>query len=62
LHKLALAADKFWSAYDPDDSEDAPTNEEVVKFLIQQHVPKSLAQSMATILRADNLPTGRRRK
>lgn len=60
LKKLAEAATKFWSLYDPKDATTAPTNKQVIDWLIDEGVAKRTAEVMATILRADNLPTGPR--
>ena len=60
LTHLSNAATKFWRLYDPADPSTAPTNEQVQTWLIEQKVPKRTAEVMATILRADGLPTGRR--
>lgn len=61
LKKLAEAGGKFWSLYDPDDSTTAPINEDVEAWLKEQGVAERTAKAMATILRADNLPAGRRK-
>lgn len=61
LRDLAAAADKFWKNYDPADPSTAPTNEQVVSWLIGRGVAKRSAEIMATILRADDLPTGPRK-
>ena len=61
LRHLSEAAVKFWSLYDPSDPSTAPTNEQVEKWLVARAVPKRTAEVMATILRADSLPTGRRK-
>lgn len=61
LRKLAQAAKRFWQNYDPTDATTAPTNEEVINWLVDNGVAKRTAQIMATILRADGLPTGPRK-
>lgn len=61
LKKLADAASKFWVLYDPDDHTTAPTNQQVIDWLMEQGVAKRTAAVMATILRADGLPTGPRK-
>lgn len=61
LRKLAAAASQFWSLYDPADKTTAPTNQQVSEWLQKQGVSKPTADVMATILRADGLPTGRRK-
>ena len=61
LELLADAARKFWSFYDPADPSTAPTNEQVVAYLCERGLSPSAANAMATILRADGLPTGPRK-
>lgn len=61
LRKLATAADRFWKLYDPADNTTAPTNQQVIEWLKQQGVADRTAEVMATILRADGLPTGPRK-
>lgn len=61
LRKLATAADRFWKLYDPTDNTTAPTNQQVIEWLKQQGVADRTAEVMATILRADGLPTGPRK-
>lgn len=60
LRKLADAANRFWRLYDPDDYTTAPTNQQVSEWLKTQGVAQRTAEIMATILRADSLPTGPR--
>lgn len=61
LRHLAAAANKFWRLYDPADATTAPKNDDVAAWLKEQGVSERNAQVMATILRADNLPTGPRK-
>lgn len=61
LRKLAAAASNFWALYDPEQKDTAPTNQQVSKWLQAKGVPERTADAMATILRADGLPTGRRK-
>ena len=61
LRKLARAADLFWKNYQPDQPSTAPTNDQVIKWLVDQKVARRTAEVMATILRADGLPTGPRK-
>ena len=61
LRKLAGAAQRFWSNYDPADPTTAPTNQQVIDWLKGQGVSERTAEIMATILRADGLPTGPRK-
>jgi len=61
LRKLAAAANKFWTQYLPDDPSTAPTNQQVIDWLKEQGVTARTAEIMATILRADGLPSGPRK-
>jgi hypothetical protein len=61
LRKLAQASDRFWKLYDPSDPTTAPTNNMVVEWLVEEGIPRRTAEIMATILRADGLPSGPRR-
>lgn len=62
LRKLAFAAKRFWQNYDPKDPSTAPTNNDVTDWLISEHdVARRTAEVMATILRADRLPSGPRK-
>ena len=61
LRKLAEAAERFWVRYDPADNTTAPTNSQVVEWLKGRGVAERTAEIMATILRADGLPTGPRK-
>lgn len=60
LDLLARAADKFWKHYTPSDKSTAPRNEEVRDWLIAQGMAKRTAEVVASLLRADGLPTGPR--
>ena len=61
LQDLAAAAERFWSRYDPEDDTTATTNAEVSKWLqTERNVSARIADAIATILRADGLPTGPR--
>lgn len=60
LQFLALAADKFWKNYDPSDHSTAPKNDTVIAWLEKQGVARRKAEVMASLLRADDLPTGPR--
>lgn len=62
LCRLAAAAEKFWVRYDPADPTTAPTNEQVTDWLKDSGVADRTAEIMASILRADGLPAGRRKK
>lgn len=61
LRKLALAAERFWKLYDPNDPTTAPISEQVIEWLKQQGVADRTAEKMAQILRANGLPSGRRK-
>lgn len=61
LKKLAVAAEEWWSDYDPKNSKQAPTNDAVSDWLKGQGVSDRVAEVMAQILRADGLPTGPRK-
>ena len=61
LRKLAAAAHRYWSNYDPSDPTTAPTNQQIIDWLKGQGVSERTAEIMATILRADRLPTGPRK-
>jgi len=66
LLRLLAEAGKFWKPtseggnYDPTDPTTAPTNDQIVDWLAKKKVSLNLAKAMATILRADDLPSGRR--
>lgn len=60
LRHLAAAAKRFWVNYEPGEPDTAPTNADVADFLKKRGVSERLAAAMATILRADNLPAGRK--
>jgi hypothetical protein len=60
LQHLAEAAAKWWTNFDPGDNTTAPTNEQVSAWLQSRGVAKSMSDKMATILRADGLPSGPR--
>jgi hypothetical protein len=61
LRKLAGAVERFWINHDPKEPDTAPTNDEVIEWLKAQDVSGNIAQAMATIIRPDKLPPGRRR-
>ena len=61
LRKLAGAAQRFWSNYDPTDPGTAPTNQQIIDWLKGEGVAGRTSEVMATILRADGLPTGPRK-
>lgn len=61
LRDLAAAVERLWVRYDPTDPTTAPTNEQVIQWLVEKRkVPQRVAEVMARILRAENAPKGRR--
>ena len=61
LTAVRLAAVKFWSNFDPNEPDTAPTNKVASEWLQEEHqVSKSQASSIATILRGDGLKAGPR--
>lgn len=60
LRHLAAAAKRFWVNHDPSDLGTAPTNAAVVDWLRERGVAQRTAEVIATLLRADGLPTGPR--
>ncbi len=60
LRKLAATAQQFWLNYDPSDPSTAVNNDTIVAWLQQKDVSNRIAKAIATILRADGLPTGPR--
>ena len=57
MRVLEAAAHEFWSTYDPDDRSTVTFNHVVSDWLQKEHrIPKRMAETMATILRADDLP------
>lgn len=62
LSHLEAAANRFWKLYDPTDDSTAPTNKQVSDWLqSERKVSAKMADSIASILRADGLPTGPRK-
>lgn len=57
LRVMARAVDRFWKNYDPDDHSTLHSNEVVSSWLKSQGVSEHIAKVMATMLRADGLPT-----
>ena len=63
LRALAEAGEQWWSTYDQDDKTTAPTNEDVSEWLRHKHgVAARVAEVMAQILRADDIPQGPRKR
>lgn len=60
LDRLAEATKEFWCDYDPRDAK-PPTNDEVASWLTGRGVTENIAKAMATILRPNDLATGRRK-
>jgi hypothetical protein len=65
LRNLAAAAREFWSTYDPADKSTAPKNDDVSRWLQDEQRKERretarMADAIASILRADDLPTGPR--
>jgi hypothetical protein len=62
LGHLEAAGNKFWRLYDPADDSTAPTNKQVAEWLQSKRgLSQKMAEAMASILRADGLPTGPRK-
>lgn len=62
LGHLEAAAKRFWTAYDPADSHTANTNDTVSKWLqTERKVSRTMADAIASILRADGLRPGPRK-
>jgi hypothetical protein len=61
LRELAAAAERYWKNYDPSDSTTAPTNDQVISWLLERGVAKRNAQIIASMLRADGLRPGPRK-
>lgn len=61
LGHLEAAALRWWQYYDPTQPDTAPINELVADWLVRERgVSKDKARAIASILRADGLPAGRR--
>lgn len=62
LGHLEAAARRYWLNYDPSDTGTAPTNAMVSEWLQRERkVSRTMADSIASMLRADGLPTGPRK-
>ncbi|NVO05677.1 MAG: hypothetical protein HXX19_06930 [Rhodoferax sp.] len=62
LGHLEAAAKRFWANYDPADFTTANTNSTVSEWLqSDRKVSKTMADSIASMLRPDGLPTGPRK-
>jgi hypothetical protein len=63
LSHLHAAVERWWKLFDPNDQTTAPTNIMVADWLVKERgVAQRTAEAMATILRADGLPVGPRKK
>lgn len=58
----AEAVQKFWVLYVPGEQDTAPDIKQIMKWLKTKGLSLTLAKSMATIIRADDVPRGRRPK
>jgi hypothetical protein len=61
---LAEAVQQWWTTYDPEDPATAPKKDDVVEWLknrLNRKDSETLAGYIATIIRADDAPTGRRK-
>lgn len=62
LSALAKVGERWWSLYDPQDSTTAPTNSAVSAWAQENlKLSKNMADAIASILRADEVPTGPRK-
>ncbi len=62
LGHLEAAAREFWVNYDPQNrKKTAPKNDALIQWLKARKVSTKQAEAMATMLRADGLPTGPRK-
>lgn len=62
LEILREIAPLFWADGKIEDETDVPTNEEFAAKLIEHDLPKHKANSLASMFRPSDMPTGRRRK
>lgn len=62
IELLSAAVKRFWSNHDPNEPDTWPTNEQVTDWLIDRGVSKTKASAMASIMRSENIPSGRRPK
>ncbi len=60
LGHLDAAVKRFWVNFDPTDNTTAPTNEAVIAWLKERGLSGNIAKAIATIIRVDGLPTGKR--
>lgn len=62
LEILAEAVRLFWADFDPEAPDDAPTNAEVIKYLTGRGMSERVAESVASLIRHERAPVGRRPK
>jgi hypothetical protein len=62
IELLNAAIKRFWSNHDPNEPDTWPTNEQVADWLIERGASKTKASAMASIMRSENIPSGRRPK
>ena len=63
LRLLPLAYEEHWKNYDPSKPETAPKSDNVTSWLVSKHkAPQRVAEVIAQLLRADELPSGPRQK
>lgn len=62
LGHLDATARRYWQNYDPTDATTAPTNKDVAEWLVNERkLSQKMAESIASMLRPDGLPTGPRK-
>lgn len=62
LGHLEAAARRYWQRYDPTDATTAPINKDVAEWLMtERKLSQKMAESIASMLRPDGLPTGPRK-
>ncbi len=62
LGHLEATARRYWQNYDPTDATTAPTNKDVAEWLVNERkLSQKTAESIASMLRPDGLPTGPRK-
>jgi len=62
LRMLAAAVKELWIRYVPGEPDTAPTNQQVIDWLVKRNVTQYVAEVMATIIRADGLKPGPRKQ
>jgi hypothetical protein len=62
LGHLDATARRYWQNYDPTDTTTAPINKDVAEWLVNERkLSQKMAESIASMLRPDGLPTGPRK-